>query len=188
MKIIDCDTYEVPLYYKIEIVAKPKINNSNAANLIRKTIGVVVDYNYASEEYDDLLKNGFYVHGRAGIFDEIDYEDENKDNQIKPTHWYNKQEPFEFEFVVSEPVGLHKIFDNLVIISNKAKPNSIEIEVVGDVYDFKKSGLLGKTEFKNTIINYDPILNQKTLITEQECKDIEKVGRRIGNIHYKEDS
>jgi hypothetical protein len=56
------------------------------------------------------------------------------------------------------------------------------------VYNFKKSGLLKDTKFKNTTINYDPILNQKTLITEQECKDMEKVGRRMGNIHYKEDS
>ena len=82
---------------------------------------------------------------------------------------------------------MHKIFDNLIIISNKAKPKSIEIEVIGDVYDFKKSGLLKETEFKNekTTIKYDPILNQKTLVTEQECRDIEKVGRRMGNIHYK---
>ena len=180
--------YKVPLYYKIDITVIPKISGFNAVNIIRKTIGVVVDYKYAPTEYDDLLCNGFYVHGRAGIFNEIDYEDDNENNQIKPTYWYNKQEPFEFEFVVNEPVGLHKIFDNLVIISNKAKPNSIEIEVIGDVYNFKKSGLLKDTKFKNTTINYDPILNQKTLITEQECKDMEKVGRRMGNIHYKEDS
>ena len=180
--------YKVPLYYKINVTVTPKISGSNAVNIIRKTIGIVVDHKYASTEYDDLLCNGFYVHGRAGIFNEIDYEDENENNQIKPTYWYNKQEPFEFEFVVNEPVGLHKIFDNLVIISNKAKPNSIEIEVIGDVYDFKKSGLLKDTEFKNTTIKYDPILSQKTLITNQDCKDIEKVGRRLGNIHYKEDA
>lgn len=180
--------YRVPLYYKIDVTITPQISGFNAVNIIRKTIGIVVDYKYAPTEYDDLLCNGFYVHGRAGIFNEIDYEDDNENNQIKPTYWYNKQEPFEFEFVVNEPVGLHKIFDNLVIISNKAKPNSIEIEVIGDVYNFKKSGLLKDTKFKNTTINYDPILNQKTLITEQECKDMEKVGRRMGNIHYKEDS
>jgi hypothetical protein len=87
-------------------------------------------------------------------------------------------------------VGLHKIFDNLVIISNKVEPKSIEFEIIGDVYDFKKSGLLSETEFKDekTTIKYDPILNQKTLVVEQESKNIEKVGRRIGNIHYKEDS
>lgn len=182
--------YKAPLYYKINVTIDPIINGFTAVNRIRKVIGIVVNNKYSSEEYDDLLCNGFYVHGRAGIFDEIDYEDDNENNQIKPTYWYNKQEPFEFEFVVNEPVGLHKIFDNLVIISNKAKPNSIEIEVIGDVYDFKKSGLLTETEFKDekTTIKYDPILNQKTLVTEQECKDVEKVGRRVGNIHYKEDS
>lgn len=179
--------YSAPLYYKIDVTVIPKISGFNAVNIIRQTIGVVVDYKYAPTEYDDLLCNGFYVHGRAGIFDEIDYEDENLDNQIKPTYWYNKQEPFEFEFVVNEPIGLHKIFDNLVIISNKAEPNSIEIEVIGDVYDFKKSGLLD-TEFRNTTVKYDPILNQKTLLTEQECRNVEKVGRRLGNIHYKEDA
>ena len=83
---------------------------------------------------------------------------------------------------------MHKIFDNLIIISNKAQPDSIEIEVIGDVYDFKKAGLLKDIEFKNTTVKYDPILNQKTLVTNQECKNIEKVGRRLGNIHYKEDS
>lgn len=180
--------YKAPLYYKLDVIVQPEIHGLNASNLIKKTIGVVVDYRYSSDEYDNLLSNGFYVHGRAGIFDEIDYDDENPDNQIKPTFWYNKQEPFEFEFVVNEPVGLHKIFDNLVIISNKAQPDSIEIEVIGDVYDFKKAGLLKDVEFKNTTVKYDPILNQKTLVTKQECKNIEKVGRRLGNIHYKEDS
>jgi len=76
----------------------------------------------------------------------------------------------------------------LVIISNKAEPNSIEFEVIGDAYDFKKSGLLSKTEFKEVRLNYDPILNQTTIIKEQECNNIEKVGRRLGNIQYKEDS
>lgn len=183
-------SYKVPLYYIIDVTICPEVNGDQSVNLINKVIGIVVDNEYASDEYNDLLCNGFYVHGRAGIFDEIDYNDQNENNQIKPTYWYNKQEPFEFEFVVSEPIGLHKIFENLVIISNKAQPNSIEVEIIGDVYDFKKSGLLGVTEFKDdkTTIKYDPILNQNTLITEQECKNIEKVGRRLGNIHYKEDS
>ena len=187
--------YKVPLYYKINVIAKPYIYNNdqkiNFMQTINRIIGVVVDYNYKPDAYNKLLCNGFYVHGRAGTFDEIDYFDDKKSNEIQPTKWYNKQEPFEFEFVVSEPIGLHKIFDNLVIISNKVEPKSIEIEVIGDVYDFKKSGLLTDTEFKsNTTIKYDPILNQKTLVTEQECKNIEnsKYGRRLGNIHYKEDS
>ena len=76
--------YKIPLYYKINVTIVPKISEISAVNLIKKTIGVVVDYRYAPDQYDDLLRNGFYVHGRAGIFDEIDYEDENENNQIKP--------------------------------------------------------------------------------------------------------
>ena len=180
----------LPLYYKFEVIVTPKTDTAKLLPF-NETLCFVIDYKCDKKAYDELLGNGFYVHGRAGIFNEIDYEDDDPDNQIKPTKWYNKQEPFEFEFVVNEPVGLHKIFDNLVIISNKVEPKSIEFEVIGDVYNFKKAGLFktGKG-FKNTKVNYDPILNQYTLITEQECRNIEnpKYGRRLGNIHYKEDS
>ena len=181
----------IPLYYKFEVMITPILENKTTLSPFKETLCFVIDHKYDKQAYSELLGNGFYVHGRAGIFDEIDYEDDDPDNQIKPTKWYNKQEPFEFEFVVNEPVGLHKIFDNLVIISNKVEPKSIEFEVIGDVYNFKKAGLFktGKG-FKNTKVDYDPILNQYTLITEQECKNIEnpKYGRRLGNIHYKEDS
>ena len=181
----------IPLYYKFEVVITPTLNTETSLTPFKETLCFVVDHEYDEKAYSELLGNGFYVHGRAGIFDEIDYEDNDPNNQIKPTKWYNKQEPFEFEFVVNEPVGLHKIFDNLVIISNKVEPKSIEFEVIGDVYNFKKAGLFktGKG-FKNTKVDYDPILNQYTLITEQECRNIEnpEYGRRLGNIHYKEDS
>jgi hypothetical protein len=86
---------------------------------------------------------------------------------------------------------MHKIFDNLVIISNKVQPEEIEFEVIGDVYGFKKSGLFKSGKgFKNTKVKYDQMMNQYTLVTSQECKNIEnpKYGRRLGNIHYKEDS
>lgn len=207
------------------------------------------------EEYDEILLNGFYVHGRAGIFDEIDYFDEDisKQNQIMPTTWYDKQEPFEFEFVVNEPTGLHKIFNNLVIISNNVQPSEIEYEIVGDIYGFNKAGifwsqnknywekeenpdkewdpkynkpveLLPKEgdafipeyphkedepnptngsqrlpwiknnpaqtseQFKNTTVEWDPILNQYLLKTNQKCYDIKNYGRMRGNITYKEDA
>lgn len=207
------------------------------------------------QEYDEILLNGFYVHGRAGIFDEIDYfnEDVSKNDQIMPTTWYDKQEPFEFEFVVNEPTGLHKIFNNLVIISNNVAPSEIEYEIVGDVYGFNKAGifwsqnknywekeddpekewdskynkpieLLPKEgdafiseyphkedepnptngsqrlpriknnpaqtseQFKNTTVEWDPILNQYLLKTNQKCYDIKNYGRMRGNITYKEDA
>ena len=202
------------------------------------------------DKYDEILRNGFYVHGRAGIFDEINYfnEDRSKDDQIMPTVWYDKQEPFEFEFVVNEPAGIHKIFNNLVIISNNVQPSEIEYEIVGDVYGFNKAGIFWKQNnskegdaewsskyntpiellpkegepfipnypikdeeknptcgsqrlpwiedepiktsecFKNTTVEWDPILNQYLLKTNQKCYNIKEYGRMRGNITYKEDA
>ena len=71
---------------------------------------------------------GIYRHGRTGI-----------DTQFIPNLWYGKYYPFEFEFVVNEPQGLHKIFENLVIISNNVQPAEIEFEFVGDDYLFNKA-------------------------------------------------
>ena len=193
--------YDVPLYYKIDVTATPEILGATAVIPFNRTIGIVVDYHYNQDLYDDLLINGFYVHGRAGIFNEISYEDENTTNQITPTKWYEKQEPFEFEFVVNNEVGLHKIFENLVIISNRVQPKSFEFEITGDVYSLFKEevhpmrGAFSKErkkEFESEFINVrlvkDEILNQHHLVVSQECKDMEKFGRRLGNIHYKEDS
>lgn len=180
----------LPLYFKINVVVQP-ICESDSIKLTPSDdlIAIIVSDKYDSEKFNELLGNGFYVHGRAGIIDEIDYFDNNPDNQIKSTMWYNKQEPFEFEFVVNEPIGLHKIFDNLVIISNNVKPEELEFEIIGDVYDFKKSGLYKeKNAILNTSVKYDHILNQYTLVKKQACKNIEDVGRRLGNIQYKEDS
>ena len=115
------------------------------SNKISESIVLIRDYTDLNDDqrkqYEKLLRNGFYVHGRAGIFDEINYFDERVDNEILPTKWYNKQEPFEFEFVVNTPAGMHKIFDNLILISNNVEPNSLEFEFIGDVYDFNKSGI-----------------------------------------------
>jgi hypothetical protein len=84
-------SYKVPLYYKINVTIKPytvdpkTFERIDFINTFNRTIGVVVSHEYFPEEYDELLVNGFYVHGRAGIFDEIDYDDENITNQIQPT-------------------------------------------------------------------------------------------------------
>lgn len=77
-----------------------------------------------------FLTTDFWKHGQAGIINIAD--------EIKPTHWYGKQHPFEFEFVVADNPQLHKIFDNLQIISNKAAPESFHYEIVGECYDFAK--------------------------------------------------
>lgn len=74
------------------------------------------------------LTTDFWKHGQSGI---IDIKD-----KLKPTFWYGKQHPFEFEFVVVADPSIHKIFDNLKIISNSAEPESFHFEVVGDAYSF----------------------------------------------------
>jgi hypothetical protein len=41
---------------------------------------------------------------------------------------------------------MHKIFDNLEIISNKAEPESFHFEVVGEVYNFDKKNMYWRQE------------------------------------------
>ena len=136
-----------PYGYAIDTSTNERTQTVITGDSFNAVFSVIADYKPLNEEqelqYEDLLRNGFYVHGRAGIFDEIDYfnEDRSKEDQIMPTVWYDKQEPFEFEFVVTEPTGLHKIFNNLVLISNNVQPSEIEYEIVGDVYSFNKAGI-----------------------------------------------
>ena len=88
------------------------------------TVAVIVKYN------QQFLTTDFWKHGKSGIIDISE--------KIQPTYWYGKQHPFEFEFVVADNPQVHKIFDNLQIISNNAEPESFHYEIVGDVYDFAK--------------------------------------------------
>lgn len=74
------------------------------------------------------LTTDFWKHGQAGI---IDIKDD-----IKPCFWYGTQHPFEFEIIVADNPQFHKIFNNLKIISNKAKPESFHYEIVGQTYQF----------------------------------------------------
>lgn len=150
-------------------------------------------------KYPKSGKFKLYLHGRSG---ESNY-------LIKPTNWYDKQEEFNFEFVVNEATGLHKIFENLVIISNNVQPAEIDFGLIGDAYLFNKARIYhdGKNIysegnenftkntlyefpecFKNVKVEYDPILNQYNLIMIQKTKNLETFGRRLGNIQYKEDS
>ena len=77
-----------------------------------------------------FLGSDFWKHGQAGIIDIAD--------DIYPTYWYGKQHPFEFECVVVNDPGIHKIFTNMELVANKAKPESFHYEIIGDVYDFAK--------------------------------------------------
>lgn len=155
-------------------------------------------------QYNRYMQSGFFVHGRAGIFDEINYKNYTQLDNIRPTMWYNKQEPFEFEFVVNQPLGIQKIFNNLVIISNNAEPNSLEVEIIGDAYEFSKEFIYWSNKhednveipvksqrFLNCNVIWDNQANQFALRMDQplhNIKSFEKYGRILGNIEYKEDS
>lgn len=200
---------QMPLYLKLNVEVIT-YQHGVSSKPIYKTIVILPKYDDVKKteswegrenEYNELLLNGFYVHGRSGIFDEMDYTNLELDDQILPTKWYDKQEPFEFEFVVNSPVGVHKIFDNLVIISNNVCPKSIEYTIEGDTYSlFKNNDLFNNNikkqlyksgvGFKNAKLNYDTVLNQYSLTIQQDCKNMAdaKFGRRLGNIQYKEDS
>ena len=148
---------------------------------------------------DDKLRIQFYTHGRAGY-----HEAKVEEYLLKPTNWYGKQEPFEFEFVVNANMGIQKIFNNLVIISNNAEPDSIECTIVGDSYGFDKENILKgnegelnfNVEFKinpdeniafTTNVIKDKVLNQNTLTTCSKLRDFNEYGRRVGNMQYLED-
>lgn len=77
-----------------------------------------------------FLSTDFWKHGQAGIIDIVD--------DIYPTYWYGKQHPFEFECVVVNDPSVHKIFTNLELVANKAKPESFHYEIIGETYDFAK--------------------------------------------------
>lgn len=184
-----------------EIVNSGIDRNYTICFMVNPNEGVLTDTTSNEKKmYDKMFINGVYVHGRAGIFDEIDYTDDELDNQILPTKWYDKQEPFEFEFVVNDPIGLHKVFENLMIVSNNVAPEEIQYEIEGDAYSVWKTmnGVYDKnkkreqyqnnTLFKNASVKWDTILNQYSILMSQDCKSIERFGRRLGNMHYKEDA
>ena len=136
---------DVPVYIKLGIKVTLFINDAVVATRFNDTLGFLISPKEGGKmilQKDTLLRSAFYVHGQAGVFDEINYEDATFDNQILPCKWYDKQEPFEIEFVVNgNEVGAHKIFDNLVLISNNVQPKEFEFEVIGDVHNFNKKGI-----------------------------------------------
>ena len=165
----------VPIYFKINIKVGMDMTDddtNDANNSFIDTIGIVLQYKDRIIDNDlrntlenKFLRNGFYVHGKAGIFNELNYEDESFDNQILPTKWYDRQEPFEFEFVVNDKVGVHKIFNDLVIISNNVQPKELEFEIEGDVFNFNKAGIFRDAKWPDKGYLWDKKYNKpiKTL-------------------------
>lgn len=120
--------------------------------------------------YDEQFSTYFWKHGQAGIFDIT--------TPILPTKWYDRQEVFEYEFIVADNPNAHKIFDNLMILSNNAEPDSFEFEVIGDAYDITKND-----SYSSAITKVKPA----NIHTYQKGKNIKAVGRMRGNMSYVED-
>ncbi len=126
--------------------------------------------------YDDSFSTYFWKHGQAGIFD--------ISTPILPTKWYNKQEKFEYEFIVVDNPNFHKIYDNLMILSNNAEPDSFEFEVIGDVYDVIRNST---SDTLSTDTSQSTTLSTDVIKSYQKAKNIKTLGRMRGNMHYKED-
>lgn len=88
---------------------------------------------FTTSGYLNTLTTHFWKHGYGGIIDSQD--------TIKPCMWYNRQHPFEFEYVVNVNPDQQKTFDNLEILSNNVAPESFHYEIVGDTYDFSQDKL-----------------------------------------------
>ena len=103
-----------------------------------------------------------------------------------------------------------------MIISNNVEPESLEIEITGDVYGFEKAKIFKKEENPfvdveiipaeyvkenieseiiderlskrvNTRVHWDSIENSYSLAVHQDMINIKDYGRRLGNIYYNED-
>lgn len=132
--------------FQIEIENTTEGSRGAVTNLIYRIVDSEFLSKYFSQENQIIEINkqnldDFYVvrdmqaslqlwkHGQAGIYD--------NEQELKPTHWYGQQHEFNFEFIARKD-AVHKVFNNLQIISNKAEPNKFEFEVVGEVYDWHK--------------------------------------------------
>lgn len=103
-------------------------------------------------------------------------------------------------------MGVQKIFNNLMIVSNNVQPKELEFELIGDSYDFNKAGIYWNNEYadkyntlksnsykmsqslKNAEVVYNEVTNTYALKVSQDCINMKEAGRLQGNIQYKEDA
>jgi hypothetical protein len=136
-----------------------------------------------------FLTTDFWKHGQAGIIDITD--------NIFPTYWYGKQHPFEFEVVVCNDPSIHKIFTNLEIVANKAKPESFHYEIVGECFDFAKDkvNMYYRQEAKKALYQYNGFditynRNFSKTIPKQQAKSADLISKyyaRVDTINEIED-
>lgn len=113
----------------IKYIGKPLYNENGELvdyNEVRYCCG---DTDYYTKSYKpplhSCLLNGLNI-----------WEHNNPFIRPLPTHWYGKQHPFEFEFIVIEDPSVQKIYEDMKIVSNNAKPESFHFAISGDNYEF----------------------------------------------------
>ena len=128
------EAYTSQDYWTAAIEAKI-ISSDNSTDVYNKYISgsIYGTVTACKPSYRNTLTTSFWKHGQAGLM--------KTEGKIQPCHWYGEQHPFEFEFVVLDNPIMHKIFNNLQIISNKAQPESFHFDVVGEVYDWNNDKL-----------------------------------------------
>lgn len=101
--------------------------------------------------------------------------------KAKPTVWFDEQHPFEFEFVVNDPQGVHKIIENLQIMSNNVQPEQLTFEIIGDSYFFNRERIMhldrdgDKEDFTDGRIQSNITNKDDYLIPYKTTKEVEKV-------------
>ena len=113
-----------------DIISDTTVSTCFQTEVIALTLSSIVENPLLTSEEKSRagLTTDFYLHGQSGIFNVVE--------NLYPTYWYGQFHPFEFEFVVNDKIGQQKIFENLVMISNKAEPESFHFEIEGDNYEF----------------------------------------------------
>lgn len=146
------DHWEIPV--RVELCNKdwtPNAEKVGVERILYSTVGV------ATKDFYDKQTTAFWKHGQAGLM--------KMKTDIKPTHWYGRQHPFEFEFIVAKDPQSQKIFNSLQLIANKAQPESFHFEVVGETYEFaddkknmffRQEALKHLYQYNGSDITYDP--------------------------------
>ena len=117
-----------------------------------------------NEEFVSLQKESNSSISPVSIWSHLPKKPVGTNNYPRPTMWYNKQHGFEFEFVVSDPIGKEKIFDNLQIISNNTQPSEMEISIIGDSYMLKRDDIYPEASRTNSeIINTELVKTTSNL-------------------------
>lgn len=101
------------------------VKDRNNKEIYKDTIKDCPFYHLRNSAKKETMK--LWKHGEAGLYDNA--------SRCLPTNWYGKQHEFNFEFVVKDDYS-QKIWNNLLLISNKAEPGKFEYEIVGEAYDW----------------------------------------------------